>query len=101
MSGERIAPKRPLTPNLKRLICLKMSRDAIPDGGGLADGVKFLSSKESIAGGWKKAVEWVDAAILAVRNAAEPNQFKNATDEEIAAVIVEKIERKRGLHGQL
>jgi len=86
---------RSLTPNVKHLIFLKMGRDAIPDGGGFADGVKFLSSKEAIKNGWKKAVEWVDAAILAVRQAAEPNQFKNATDEEIATVLVEKIKRKR------
>ena len=44
-------PKRKLGPNAKRLLAHKMSVDAIPAGGGLADGIKFLSSKESIISG--------------------------------------------------
>lgn len=85
-----------LGPNVKRLIAEKMSIDAIPKGGGLADGLKFLSSKESIVGGFRTAATWVQAALQSVRNSAEPNQFKNASDEEIAAEIIRKMEAKRG-----
>lgn len=81
-------------PNVNKLIASKMSRDAIPPGGGFADGIKFLSSKQAIVAGAKRATEWVDAAIRAVREAAEPNPWKNATDEEIAAEILRGIEAR-------
>lgn len=45
-----------------KLMVYKMSHDAIPEGGGLADGIKFLSSKESITAGGstrKPEVGWV------------------------------------------
>ena len=85
-----------LGPNVRKLWAIKMATDAIPANGGLVDGLKFLSSKESIASGAKAASEWTQAALLAVRQAAEPNPWKNATDEEIAAEILRKIEQKKG-----
>lgn len=87
--------RRPLGPKIKRLISVKMAKDAIPDGGGFADGVKFLSNKESIVAGARIATEWAKAALDAVRQAAEPNPWKMASDEDIAAHILERIEKKR------
>jgi hypothetical protein len=84
-----------LGPNVKRLISIKMAKDAIPDGGGFADGVKFLSSKESIVAGVRAATEWVKAALIAVRQATEPNPWKSASDEEIAGHIIERIEARK------
>jgi hypothetical protein len=78
-------------PNVRKLIVRRMSSQAIPPGGGLADAVKFLSSKDTIIGGARAATEWVKLAIAAVRQAAEPNQFKSANDEEIAAEILRQI----------
>lgn len=82
---------RILTPNLKRLVFTRMSREAIPDNGGFADGIKFLTTPGMMASGWKSSVAWVDAAIQVVRDAAEPNPWKIASDEEIAGVILEKL----------
>jgi hypothetical protein len=86
---------RALSPNLKRLIAHKMSHDAIPNGGGLADGIKFLSSKESIADGWREAVRWVDEAIRIIRAAKEPNPWRDASDEQIAGELLAQIEAKK------
>lgn len=85
---------RPLGPNLKKLIIRKMSKDAIPDGGGFAEGVKFLTTKGAISAGWAGAKEWADTAICLVRNAAEPNPWKDSTEEEIAGELVRQIEER-------
>ena len=82
-------------PNVKKLISQRMAVIAIPSGGGLADGIKFLSSKESIVSGAKEAVKWVADAISAIRGAGEPNPWKAATDEEIAAEVLRKIAAKK------
>jgi hypothetical protein len=82
-------------PNVKKLIVAKMSTDAVPKGGGLQDAINFLSTKESIIAGARKATEWVEAAILAVRAAAEPNPWKDASDEDIAAEILKGVEARR------
>jgi hypothetical protein len=86
---------RPLGPNAKKLIAHKMSVDAIPSGGGFADGVKFLSSKESILTGVRNATRWVAEAIDAVRQASEPNPWKASTDEEIAGEILRRVEARK------
>jgi len=82
-------------PNVKKLIIHKMSRDAIPDGCGLKAGIEFLSDPKRIMAGAKSATEWVEAAILAVRQAAEPNPWKNADDEAIAGEILKGIESRK------
>lgn len=80
--------------NTVRLALLKMGRDAIPDGGGLVDGIRFLSSKESMLAGLHAAQDFVRQAIYAVRNAAEPNPWRNADDEEIAGELLSRIEKR-------
>jgi hypothetical protein len=87
--------KEIIGPNVKKLIIHKMSLDAIPPGGGVADGLKFFTDKERISKTIRESDEWVKQALLAVRNAGEPNPFKNATDEDIAGEILRKIEDKR------
>jgi hypothetical protein len=86
---------RPLGPNLKRLIGHKMAMDAIPDGGGFAEGVKFLATPGAMAAGWRDATEWVDSAILAIRQAGEPNPWKNSSEEEIAGELLRKIKARK------
>jgi hypothetical protein len=80
--------------NFRRLVVHKMSHDAIPSGGGLDDGLRFLSNKESIVAGVKAAQDWVALAIRAVREAAEPNPWKDADDEAIAGEILRQIREK-------
>jgi hypothetical protein len=82
-------------PNVKRLIIHKMSVDAIPAGGGLESGLRFLSSKESIMNGAKSATEWVKGAIEIVRLAEEPNPFKDADNETIAGELLRQIELRK------
>jgi hypothetical protein len=81
-------------PNVKKLIFHKMSQEAIPKGGGVADGLKFLMDKERIQKSLREAAKWIEEAILSVRSAAEPNPLKAADDETIAAEILRRIEEK-------
>lgn len=92
---EGLGTKRPLGPNLKKLIASKMAKDAIPDGGGFADGVKFLTTSGALLSGWKTAAAWCDLAIMAVREAGEPNPWKEATEEEIACELLRGIEARK------
>ena len=88
----------PLGPNVRKLIATAMAAKAIPTGGGLEAGLKFLSSKTNIANGFRAASEWTKQALQIVREAAEPNPWKTATDEEIAKEILDRIERRE--HGR-
>lgn len=78
-------------PNVKKLITRKMSFDAIPRNGSFADGVRFLSDPKAVGQSARAATEWATTAIRAVREAAEPNPWKNSSDEEIAGEILRKI----------
>jgi hypothetical protein len=83
-------------PNVKQLIARKMSMDAIPKGGGFADGLRFLSSPEKIAAAARSAETWVLEAIRLVRSAADPNPWKSADDEAIAGELLKRVAEKRG-----
>lgn len=82
-------------PNVKRLIAHKMSLDAVPKGGGVADAMKFLTTPGAIVKSAKEATAWVAEAIRVVRLAAEPNSWKNADDEAIAGEILRQIEARK------
>lgn len=82
-------------PNVKKLIAHKMSLDAIPRGGGFEDGLNFLSSKDNITEGAKRAKDWVKLAIESVRKAGEPNPWKDCDDEAIAGYFLKKIEERQ------
>lgn len=90
----------PLTPNVKRLILHKMSHDAIPSEGGIGDALRFLTTPGAMNSGWRKAAEWVAAAIRAVREAGEPNPWKVADDEAIAGELLRKIDERKASRGQ-
>ena len=74
------------------LIVYKMSVDAIPSDGGLADGIAFLTSREKTVAGMQAAKKWVEEAIAVVKTAPD-NPYK--TDEEIAAAILEKARARK------
>lgn len=82
-------------PNMRKLAVHKMALDAVPAGGGFADAVKFLSSTNAIADSAKAATEWARLAVLAVRGAADPNPWRDADDEAIAAEILRQVAAKR------
>ena len=76
--------------NVQRLVATRMSIVAIPRGGGLADGIKLISSKERLVACAKDAQAWVKDAIQAVREAQDPNPWRNSSDEEIAQEILKR-----------
>ena len=84
-----------LTPNIKRLWTTVMARNAIPAGGGFYDGLKFLSSKESVSKGAREAEKQVKEMIDLVRNAKAPNPYKDFDDEDIAKMLINKIEERK------
>jgi len=88
-------PKRPLGPNFKKFVFLKMAKDAVPDGEGLSAALTFLSKGENISVGFRSAVDWCDAAVQIVRSAGEPNPWKHSNEEEIAGELVRRIEERK------
>jgi len=80
-------------PNVKKLITHKMSRDAIPDGGGFADGLSFLSNPERMAKAARAATEWVEHAIAIVKTA--PDNPYGDDDEAIAGEILRQIDERK------
>lgn len=82
-------------PNVKKLIAHKMSLDAVPRGGGFNDALGFLSDKDNITDGARRAKQWVQLAIVTLRQAAEPNPWKDADDEAIAGEFLRKIEERQ------
>lgn len=82
-------------PNVKKLIAYKMSRDAVPSGGGVADALGFLTDPKKMTEGAKKATTWVYQAILAVQCAADPNPYRHLSEEAVADVLLKAIEKKQ------
>lgn len=84
--------------NVQKLIVRRMSSQAIPPGGGFAEGLAFLSDPRKITDAARKATEFVRLALQVIRESAEPNPWKHATDEEIAGKILADIEdRGKGI----
>ena len=71
-----------------------MSVDAVPKGGGLNDMIAFLSNKERLVSAALIAKQWIASAIQTIRQAAEPNPWKMASDEIIAEEILRQLEEK-------
>lgn len=83
--------------NMRRLAIHKMALDAVPVGGGFADGIRFLTTEGAIASSAKSAEKWARDAVAAIRAAADPNPWRDADDEAIAGELLRQVEaRKRG-----
>lgn len=77
-------------PNMTKLIMRFMSRNTIPRGGGLADGLKFFTDAEHR----KKILDKSEAdALEAIRviHTAIDDPYKDYDEEIIAGIILEKI----------
>jgi hypothetical protein len=84
-------------PNVARLIAHRMVAEAIPPGGGITDGVRFLTNREAVVRAQREAEAFARDAIAVVRTAADPNPWRDASDEAIAGEILRAAdERKRG-----
>ena len=63
-------------------------------GDGIVTGILAICKPGNIADVGRQATQWVEAAVMAVRQAEEPNPWVNASDEEIAGEIWKGVERK-------
>ena len=84
-----------LGPNVRRLVIVTMSRLAIPEGGGIGDGIEFFSNPEKRRRIMAEADAWVKTSIREVREAAGPNPWREATDEAIAGEILRRVEERK------
>jgi hypothetical protein len=80
-------------PNVTKLITKFIAREAIPPGGGLANGIEFFTNpekrKEILAKAERNAME----CIRIIKSA--PDNPYGDNDEVIAGIILKKIEQKR------
>lgn len=80
---------RKLGKNMKRLLAVRVSREAIPPGGGFAAGLDFLMNPERMKEVTRQSLEWCDQAIAAVR--AAPDNPYGDDEETIAGVILAQL----------
>ncbi len=78
-------------PNVKRLICHKMSLQMVPPGAGIAGAIAALREPGNIGKQAKEATAWVEAAIALVRNA--PGNLL-PDDEAFAGEILRQVEER-------
>lgn len=106
--------ERKLGPNVKNLLAHFIAIEAVPSGGGLADGLHFLTDPDRRRQGLERAMSNVEAALAAVKSApfdvvpaasdpadvgtggqtSKPDNPYGDDDEAIAAAIVERVQRK-------
>lgn len=85
--------ERKLGPNAKRLLAEFMAIEAVPPGGGFADGLRFLTDPELRRRGTERAIANLDTALAVIKTA--PDNPYGDDDEAIAAAILVQLERKR------
>ena len=73
------------------LMIYKMALDG--SRGGFSAAIRMLSSKESVRDAALAAKQWCAGVVSAVRGAADPNPWRNSTDDEIADEIMARIEQ--------
>lgn len=83
---------RKIGANVKRLAALKVSRDVVPSGGGLADVMDFIKDHQRFVDANKAAFEWVFTSIDAIK--ALPDNPYGDDDEIIAGEILNKLGRQ-------
>jgi hypothetical protein len=79
-------------PNVTELIIRFIAREAVPPGGGLADGIEFFKNPERRKQILAKAESNAIAAIQLIKTAPD-NSFGD-DDEEIAGMLLKKIEER-------
>jgi len=79
-------------PNVKRLIAMKIAREAIPPGGGFSSGLEFLLDKERVKKTFEESKLWVKEKINEIKSS--PNNPYGNDDESIAEAIIKKIDER-------
>lgn len=77
-------------PNVRKLICHKISLLAVSPNGGMQDALNALTQPGRLLALAREATNWVNAAILAVKSAKD-NHFGD-DDEAIAAAILKGVD---------
>lgn len=90
-----IAKTDKLTPSLKRLLIEFMAKRQTDRYGSSVGEIAASIANGGLAKSAEGALDDLNVALKAVRNAVKPNQFSNATDEEIAAAILEQLKQRR------
>lgn len=88
---------RKLGPNAKNLLAMFIACESVPEGGGLADGLKFFMDAEHRKQVIETAMTNLDLSIAAIR--AAPDNPYGDDEEVIAAAILLAIELKKGEKG--
>jgi hypothetical protein len=79
--------------SVNKLLAMYIAVEAVPNGGGFSDGVRFILDEDARKKGVKVAKRKMAEAIAVIRGMPG---YEEKTDEEIANILVEKIsERKR------
>ena len=81
--------------NLKRLAIARMSAKAIPKGCGVAAAIAFLSDPKALAAARRESVGWAREAVAVLRT-AKGGEMANKTDEELAGILLEEINKRTG-----
>lgn len=82
----------PMGPNVRKLIIIRLSYEAVPPGGGLGDAIASLINPRLMQEQYNRAVVWVKAVIDTVRTAPD-NPYKD--DEEIAGAVIKEYEARK------
>jgi hypothetical protein len=90
--GDYLDKNKPMGKNVKRLLAIKVSRDAIPAGGGFAAGLDFVLNPERMIQVSRQSLAWIEQA-LAVFKTAPDNPYGD-DDEAIAGAILSSLEAK-------
>ena len=86
--------ERILTPNIKKLLIRFIAIEAIPSGGGLADGLLFLTDAKHRKEGIERAMNALETALAIVKTS--PDNPYGDDDEAIAAAILDRLEHTSG-----
>lgn len=90
---------RVLGPNMSRFLQSRMAQQVIDEGNrdvpGVARVVSLLADPKGLANCALAALKWCDDAVDLVRGAAEPNEWRNADAEAIAAEINRRVAAQR------
>lgn len=81
-----------LGPNAQKLLIRFISREAIPPGGSIADGAKFLMDEVHRKAVYARARQNMETAFTAVR--AAPDNPHGDDEEAIAAAILAMLEER-------
>lgn len=83
--------------NIQQLILWRVSYEAVPAGGGLADGIAWILDAEVRKRTFADAKVWVEGAIRVMK--AEFLDMSDQTDEFVAGRLLVHIQLKRDKQG--